>query len=130
ARVEPAVDEHDAPVFGFGLGLAVLALAGVAAAFVSEWFVDVIDPATEALGISKAFTGLVIVAIAGNAVENVVGVQLAWKRRYDLAISVVKNSVAQIAAFLYPALVLISMLFSPHLTFGLPNTGPGPLVAP
>jgi Ca2+:H+ antiporter len=103
--------------------LGVLAVAGVAAAFVSEWFVDVIDPATEELGISKAFTGLVIVAIAGNAVENVVGIQLAWKRRYDLAISVVKNSVAQIAAFLYPALVLISMFFAQHLTFGLPNNG-------
>jgi hypothetical protein len=65
----------------------------------------------------------VIVAIAGNAVENVVGIQLAWKRRYDLAISVVKNSVAQIAAFLYPVLVLISMFFTQHLTFGLPNNG-------
>ena len=53
-----------------------------------------------------------IVAIAGNAVENVVGIQLAWKRRYDVAISVVKNSVAQIAAFLYPVLVLISLLFT------------------
>ena len=78
---------------------------------------------TEELGISKAFTGLVIVAIAGNAVENVVGIQLAWKRRYDLAISVVKNSVAQIAAFLYPALVLISLLFTQRLTFGVPSGG-------
>jgi Ca2+:H+ antiporter len=123
AGQEPAVDHRDAPALGFGVGLAVLALAGVAAAFVSEWFVDVIDPATEDLGISKAFTGLVIVAIAGNAVENVVGIQLAWKRRYDLAISVVKNSVAQIAAFLYPALVLISLFFNQHLTFGVPEGG-------
>ena len=119
----PAVEAHEAPPIGFSVGLGVLAVAGVAAAFVSEWFVDVIDPATQDLGISKAFTGLVIVAIAGNAVENVVGIQLAWKGRYDLAISVVKNSVAQIAAFLYPALVLISMLFAQHLTFGLPNDG-------
>ena len=107
----------------FRAGIAVLALAGVAAAFTSEWFVSVIDPAVEELGISKAFTGLVIVAIAGNAVENVVGIQLAWKRRYDLAISVVKNSVAQIAAFLYPALVLISLLFTQRLTFGVPAGG-------
>ena len=105
------------------MGIVVLTLAGVAAAFISEWFVAVIDPATEELGISKAFTGLVIVAIAGNAVENVVGIQLAWKRRFDLAISVVKNSVAQIAAFLYPALVLISLLFTQRLTFGVPSGG-------
>ena len=47
-----------------------------------------------------------IVAIAGNAVENVAGLVLARKGQADLAISVVKNSVAQIAAFLFPALVL------------------------
>jgi len=119
----PALEEHHAPAISFGVGVAVLALAGLAAAFVSEWFVAVIDPAVTKLGISKAFTGLVIVAIAGNAVENVVGVQLAWKRRYDLAISVVKNSVAQIAAFLYPALVLISLAFTNRLTFALPTAG-------
>jgi len=118
-----AIDELQAPALSFGPAIAVLALAGVAAAFTSEWFVSSIDGAVEALGISKAFTGLVIVAIAGNAVENVVGVQLAWKRRYDLAISVVKNSVAQIAAFLYPALVLISLLFTQRLTFAIPPGG-------
>ena len=47
-----------------------------------------------------------IVAIAGNAVENTAGLVLASKGRSDLAISVVKNSVAQIAAFLFPLLVL------------------------
>ena len=127
AGQEPAIEEHHAPPLGFGVGLGVLALAGIAAAFTSEWFVSVIDPAVEELRISKAFTGLVIVAIAGNAVENVVGIQLAWKRRFDLAISVVKNSVAQIAAFLYPALVLVSLLFAERLTFGIP-TGAGGLV--
>lgn len=123
AGQEAAMGEGHAPPMGFGAGLCVLTLAGVAAAFTSEWVVSVIDPAVEELGISKAFTGLVIVAIAGNAVENVVGIQLAWKRRFDLAISVVKNSVAQIAAFLYPALVLISLLFTQRLTFGVPAGG-------
>ena len=52
-----------------------------------------------------------IVAIAGNAVEHAVGVVLAAKGQADLAISVVKNSVAQVAAFLAPALVLVSLLF-------------------
>jgi Ca2+:H+ antiporter len=121
AREKAAVSgAHGAPL-AFGPGLALLGAAGVGAAFTSEWFVAAIDPAVERLGISKAFTGLVIVAIAGNAVENVVGIQLALQRRYDLAISVVKNSVAQIAAFLYPALVLISLLFDDRLTFASPT---------
>ena len=92
---------------------------GVGAAFVSDWFIHALDPAVESLGISKAFAGLVIVAIAGNAVENFTGIFLAAKGKSDLAISVVKNSVAQIAAFLFPALVLVSLLFTTHLTFAL-----------
>ena len=98
-------------------GITMLALGGVAAAFVSEWFVDALAPSIERIGISRAFTGLVIVAIAGNAVENVVGIVLAAKGKSDLAISVVKNSVAQIAVFLFPVLVLLSLLFAEPLTF-------------
>ena len=116
-RTEQEPVEHAHPLLPFPWALALLAVAGVSAALVSEWFVDAIDPAVQKLGISKAFTGLVIVAIAGNAVENVVAVQLAKKGHNDLAVSVVKNSVAQIACFLFPALVLISLLFSEQLTF-------------
>ncbi len=104
-------------VLPFTWAIVLLAVAGVSAALVSDWFVDAIDPAVEKLGISKAFTGLVIVAIAGNAVENVVAIQLATKGQSELAVSVVKNSVSQIACFLFPALVLVSLLFTEQLTF-------------
>jgi Ca2+:H+ antiporter len=116
AATEPAVEAsaHHVP---FNRALVLLAVAGVGAAFVSDWFVSALDPAVRQLGISKAFTGLVIVGIAGNAVENVVGVTLAAKGHADLAVSVIKNSVAQIAVFLFPALVLLSLLFSTRLTF-------------
>ena len=57
-----------------------------------------------------------IVAIAGNAVENVAGIVLAAKGRSDSPISVVKNSVSQIAAFLYPLLVIVSLLTATRLT--------------
>jgi Ca2+:H+ antiporter len=98
---------------------ALLAAAGTQSAFVSDWFVHALQPAIHTLHISQTFAGLVIVAIAGNAVENVTGIVLAAKGRYELAISVVKNSVAQIAAFLYPALVLVSLLTATSLTFAL-----------
>jgi Ca2+:H+ antiporter len=114
---EEAHSGHARGALPFKIALAVLAVSGVAAAFVSDWFVQALDPAVKSLGISKAFTGLVIVAIAGNAVENVVGITLAAKGKADLAVSVVKNSVAQIAVFLFPALVLCSLLFDTHLTF-------------
>ena len=98
---------------------ALLLGAGVGSAFVSDWFVAALSPAIRQLHISQAFAGLVIVAIASNAVEHVVGIVLAAKRQSDLAISVVVNSVAQIAAFLFPVLVLISLTMHTSLTFAL-----------
>ena len=117
--VEPAMEATPHGRLGFAPAIVLLAVAGVSAALVSDWFVDALDPAVEALGISKAFTGLVIVAIVGNAVENVVGITLAAKGQSDLAISVVKNSVAQIAVFVFPALVLLSLFLEHRLTFVL-----------
>jgi Ca2+:H+ antiporter len=99
--------------------LLMLVAAGVGSAFVSDWFVDALEPTIHLLHLSQAFAGIVIVAIAGNAVENVAGIYLAWKGKSDLAISVVKNSVAQIAAFLYPLMVLVSLLTVTHLSFAI-----------
>ncbi len=103
------------------LTLVVLIGAGVGAAFVSDWFVSALTPAINALHISQAFTGLVIVAIAGNAVENVVGIQLAARNQQDYAISVILNSSLQVALGLTPVLVLLSLIISStHLTLVLP----------
>ncbi len=93
--------------------------AGLAATFVSEWLVHAIAPAVDALGISRAFTGLVIVAIAGNAVENTVAITSAWKGQNDLAIAVVKNAVSQTAVVVFPLLVLLSLFFAEPVTFVL-----------
>jgi Ca2+:H+ antiporter len=100
-------------------GVALLVLGGLGSAFVSDWFVYALQPTIHTLHISKAFAGLVIVAIAGNGVEHAVGIALAYRGKADLAMSVVKNSVAQIAAFLYPAMVLVSLLLATRLTFAL-----------
>jgi Ca2+:H+ antiporter len=114
---EQTLAEPSHSVIPFPVAVTMLAGAGVLTAFLSDWFVDALDPAVEALGISKAFTGLVIVAIAGNAVENVVAISLAWKGHNDLSISVVKNSVSQVACLLYPVLVLASLALEHRLTF-------------
>ena len=101
------------------ISVVLLGIAGAASAFVSDWFVHALQPTIETLHITEAFAGLVIVAIAGNAVENVAGIVLAAKGKSDLAISIVKNSVAQIAAFLYPLLVIVSLLTATTLTFAV-----------
>lgn len=107
--------------WSLGRVITVLGVAGISAALVSDWFVEALEPAIETLGISQAFAGLVIVAIAGNAVENVVGIQLALKNKVDYALSVILNSSLQVALALTPILVLISFFFtSTVLTLVLP----------
>jgi Ca2+:H+ antiporter len=122
------VRQARAPRLALAIVLALLLAGGTASAFVSDWFVNGLKPSIEQLHISQAFAGLVIVAIAGNAVENAAGIVLAFKGHSDLAISVVKNSVAQIAAFLFPLLVLISFALSTTLTFTLAPVYIGALV--
>jgi Ca2+:H+ antiporter len=119
---------EERPRVAMRTAVILLVTAGIASAFVSSWFVDALEPTIQQLNISQSFAGLVIVAIAGNAVENVAGIYLAYRGKHDLAISVVKNSVAQIAAFLYPLMVLVSLLTVTHLTFMMAPVWVGALI--
>lgn len=101
------------------VAIGMLAAAGVGAAFVSDWFVDALAPAMSSLGISQAFAGLVIVAIAGNAVENVVGIQLAARNKPDVALSLILQSPLQIALVLAPVAVLAAPLVGATFTLVL-----------
>jgi len=92
------------------LALGVLAVGAVGAALTSDLFVEALKPTMASLGLSEAFVGLVIVAIAGNAVENLVGIQAAAANKTDLATSLILNSALQVAIALTPALVLISLV--------------------
>jgi Ca2+:H+ antiporter len=118
ASTEPDAEDPRWPV---ALAIGLLAVAATLAAFVSDWFVDALEPAMDSLDVSQAFAGLVIVAIAGNAIENVVGVQLAAAGRSEYAFSIILNSPLQIALVLAPVLVIVSQVFgmaSLTLVFG------------
>lgn len=109
------------PAWPIWLAVVVLIGAAVGSVFVADWFVSALTPAITFLHISPAFTGLVIVALAGNAVENVVGVQFAARNQADYAISVILNSSLQVALGLIPVLVLLSYVIGgTHLTLVLP----------
>ena len=111
---DPSVSAHceekGDTAWPLGLTIGMLAGAGLGAAFVSDWFVEALQPAMAALGISEAFAGLVVVAVAGNAIENLVGIQLAWRNQADYAVSVILNSSLQVALGLFPVLVLLSFV--------------------
>jgi Ca2+:H+ antiporter len=104
-------EEHAAEPARWSLRTTVAVLGGS----------GVLEPATRTLGMSQAFAGLVVVAIAGNAVENVVGVQLASRNRPDFAISVIVNSALQVALLLTPLLVFGSLFFAATLTLVFPT---------
>ena len=114
-------EEHPPARWSAMTTAVVLAIAGVGAAFASDWFVGALTPAIHTLHMSQTFAGLVIVAIAGNAVENVVGVQMAARNRPDFAISVIVNSSLQVALALTPVLVFVSLFFPTHLTLVFPT---------
>lgn len=88
--------------------IAVIIIFGLFAGITSDWFVEAIKPVITAFNISEAFAGLVIVSIAGNAVENIVAVRFAAEGKSDFAVSIIINSALQIAVALIPLLVFSS----------------------
>lgn len=93
--------------------IIALAVSAGSAAFVADWFVEALRPAMATIGMSEAFAGLIVVAIAGNAVENFVALSAAWQNRADLSLSLVLNSALQVVLFLVPIVVLLSFLVAP-----------------
>jgi Ca2+:H+ antiporter len=113
--------ELERPRWPLWATIAVLAASATGAVFVSDWFVSALQPATASLHMSQTFAGLVVVAIAGNAVENVVGVQFALRNRPDFAIAVIVNSSLQVALVLTPLVLFASLFFATSLTLVFPT---------
>lgn len=97
------------------IGLAVGTLLGVTVlvALVSEIFVESVQKAADAFGISPAFVGFIIVSMVGAAAEFAVAFSAARKNRLDMSVSIALGSASQIALFVAPALVLLSYVVGP-----------------
>ncbi len=109
-----AQDEDDAQ-FGWTVRRSVimLAIAGIAVGLMSEILVGSISEASEAVGLSEFFIGVIVVAIVGNAAEHWVAVLVAYKNKMDLAVNIAIGSSAQVALFVAPVLVIISFFLGP-----------------
>jgi len=79
----------------------------------SEVLVGSITEASESIGISEFFVGVIVVAIVGNAAEHWVAILVAFKNKMDLAVNIAVGSSAQIALFVAPILVLVSFVLGP-----------------
>jgi Ca2+:H+ antiporter len=90
--------------------LIVLGATAVAIAFVSDVLVEAIQPTLNAVGIGELFAGLIIIPLIGNISENVVGVQLALQNDMDFSLVVSLGASLQVALFVGPLLVFVSLL--------------------
>ncbi len=107
-------EEHVDEPWSVKRSALTLAGAGVAVGVMSEILVGSISEASESIGLSEFFVGLIVVAIVGNAAEHWVAIYFAARDKMDLAVNIAIGSSAQIALFAAPLLVLISFLVGPN----------------
>ncbi len=116
-----APEGTEEPHWPIGKAVALLVAASVGAAFMSEILVGAVEGASADLGMSKAFIGLVVLAVVGGAAELGSAVTMGRKNRMDLAIGIAVGSSIQITLFVAPVLVLASLVMAPVpflLSFG------------
>jgi Ca2+:H+ antiporter len=106
--VGPATSRTQAIV---SLGLATVLIAGM-----SEILVDQIAPVTRALGMTELFVGVIVVALVGNAAENSTAVLMARRNRMDVSMSIATGASTQIALFVAPVLVFLSVAIGHPMT--------------
>jgi Ca2+:H+ antiporter len=104
--------EHLAP-WSLAKATSVLAAATVLVAWSSEILVGAIEPTAHEFGLSNVFVGVFVVAILGNAAEHATAISAALKNRMDLSLSIAIGSSVQVALFVAPVLVLVSLVIGP-----------------
>jgi Ca2+:H+ antiporter len=107
-------EEHIDEPWSVRTAVITLAAAGVAVGVMSEILVGSLEEASEGIGISEFFIGLIVVAIIGNAAEHWVAIYFAAKDKMDLSVNIAVGSSAQIALFVAPVLVLLSFFVGPN----------------
>jgi Ca2+:H+ antiporter len=95
------------------LALGTLAGVTVLVALVSEVFVESVQQAAVAFGMTPAFVGFIVVALVGAAAEMTAAFSAARKNKLDLSVSIALGSASQIALFVAPVLVLVSYVIGP-----------------
>lgn len=109
--------EDEKPKLSRNKALLLLLGATVLVAGESELLVHSLEPATRGLGMSKLFVGLILVPIIGNAAEHSSAIVLAMKNKVDTAIEIATGSSTQIALFIAPLLVFISLMVGRPMDF-------------
>lgn len=99
------------PAWSVRKAVIILTLATVGVVIASELLVQAIEPVMVGLGISEFFIGIIFIPLIGNVAEHLVAVQVARRNQMDLSVEIAVSSSLQIALFVAPVLVFISLLF-------------------
>jgi Ca2+:H+ antiporter len=99
------------PTWSVRKALVVLALATIGVVVASEMLVGTVEPVMTGLGISEFFIGIIFIPLIGNVAEHLVAVQVAARNKMDLSVEIAVSSSLQIALFVAPLLVFISLIF-------------------
>jgi Ca2+:H+ antiporter len=102
-------EDHVGEHWSVRRSVIMLFIAGIAVGLMSEILVGSISEASESIGLSPFFVGVIVVAIVGNAAEHWVAIYFAARDKMDLAVNISIGSSAQIALFAAPVLVLLSL---------------------
>jgi Ca2+:H+ antiporter len=111
----PAAEES--ATWSMPVALAVLAVAAIIVGVESELLVSSLHPAISALNIPAAFVGLILIPIIGNAAEHASAVMFALRNRVDVTLEIAVGSGTQVAMFIAPALVFISLAIGHPMDF-------------
>jgi Ca2+:H+ antiporter len=92
---------------------SVITLVAVTAgvAVLSEVLVGAVEPVMTSLGLTEFFLGIIVIPLVGNVAEHLVAVEVALKNNMELSLEVSVGSSLQIALFVAPLMVFISLLF-------------------
>jgi Ca2+:H+ antiporter len=96
--------------------IIVLSLSTIGVAYLSELLVGSVEPVVERLGITEFFLGIVLIPLIGNVAEHLVAVQVAYRNQMDLSVEICIASSLQIALFVAPVLVFLSLIMGNPLT--------------
>ena len=104
------LSKSDLPGWTLSQVVVVLLISTLGVLWLSESLVDAIQAVIASSGISEFFLGIILVPIIGNVAEHLVSMQLALKNKMDLSVEIATSSSLQIALFVAPLLVFISLL--------------------
>jgi Ca2+:H+ antiporter len=110
-------EEGEAPAWSRRRAAAVLLATTAFVALMSEFLVSSLEPALESLGLSEFFVGLILIPVIGNAAEHSSAVMFALRNKVDVTLEIAIGSSTQIALFVAPVLVFISLAVGHPMDF-------------